>query len=113
MSDAAKHEAERLCYIDAATRSLVACAEPFCRVNHGGQDANSRTDDSGCSIVTRPIPAGSEITIPYDYDPVLSIVWKFPELKERLTAVELADEAVMFGQIECCPTVKHFLMQLN
>jgi len=112
LDDTAKRDLERLCYIDVATRSLVACTEPFCRVNHGGHDANSRSDDNGCSIVTKPVPAGTEITIPYDFDPVLSILWKFPGLKDRLSASELADESLMFGSIENCETVKRFLESL-
>ena len=102
-----------LSYIDVATRSLVVCTEPFCRVNHGGRDANSISDDSGCSLVTRPIPAGTEITIPYDYDPVLSILWKFPELTARLSPEVLADERVMFGPIGGCEPVKRFLEELG
>lgn len=112
MSDLDKREVERLCYIDAASRSLVACAEPFCRVNHAGKYANSTTDDSGCSIVTRPIPAGTEITIPYDYDPVLSILWKFPHLREALTKADLANEALMFGTVEKYEAVRRFLEEL-
>lgn len=112
MSDDQKREAERLCYVDVATRCLIACAEPFCRVNHSFREANSCTDARGCSIVTRPIPAGEEITIPYDYDPIISILWKFPELRDRFAVEARGNASLLWSPVEASPAIRDFLAGL-
>ena len=100
---------ERLGYLDCDSRSVVMCAEPFCRVNHAGSDANSTALASGCSSVAKPIPAGTEITQAYDYDLVLSILWKFPELRSELPAEMLEDEDFLFSPVDAHPAVAAFL----
>jgi hypothetical protein len=97
LPDNEKRDAEVYGYIDAATRSVVFCAEPFCRVNHARADvANSRTEETGNSVAVVPMPAGTEITIPYDYETLLSLAWKFPVLAARLPARDLTDDASRF-----------------
>lgn len=112
MEPGERAEAERLCYVDPGVKALVICAEPFCRVNHAGAAANSACDADGNSVITRAVPPGEEITIPYAYEAVVSLVWKFPALRDAFTRDELADDAVMFGRATEHPAAARFLGDL-
>src|SRR5947209_19443857 len=108
-----KRAAEVYGYIDAATRSVVFCAEPFCRVNHARAGvANSRAEDSGSSVAVVPIPAGTEITIPSDYETLLSLAWKFPALAARLPDRDLTDDIFRFRPAAESPIARDFLDRL-
>jgi hypothetical protein len=111
---AEKRAVEVACFVDGAARSVVLCAEPFCRVNHARAGAaNSRSDDDGNSVALTAIPAGVEITIPYDYEAVVSLVWKFPAFRDRLTARELADEGFLFRPVAEVGAAAEFLNGLT
>lgn len=100
-------------YLDHATKNLILCTEPFCRVNHADPaTANCESNEQGHSIVTRFIPAGTEITIPYDFEMVLSLSWKFPEFREMLTDQEWADDAILFQSVNDHPKARAFLQSL-
>ena len=90
----------------------MICAEPFCRVNHSGREANSEADAHGNSVVTRPIPTGTEITQFYGYETIYSIVWKFPWIREVLSPSELNNEAFLFANAAEHPVVLEFLRRL-
>jgi len=102
------------CFVDTASKALVICTEPFCRVNHGrrGFDANADGDAFGNSIVSKHIPAGQEILIPYDYEAVISILWKFPEFAQRVPEELRADEAFLFSSVKDCALTTAFLNSL-
>jgi hypothetical protein len=92
---------ETLCYVDPELRQLVICTEPFCRVNHGtlGRDANSSTDAYGNSFIIRPVSAGEEIRIPYDYECVVSLIWKFPEFAKTVPTDLIKDENFLLSKV--------------
>ncbi|CAN5146715.1 hypothetical protein BH11PLA2_BH11PLA2_49630 [soil metagenome] len=113
LPESERRKVETLCYFDADAQSLVICAEPFCRVNHATLTANSKSDDDGYSVVTRPITAGTEITIPYDYEAVISIVWKFPSFRQMMTAEQLADTAFLFQRVTDVPLAMQFFNQFD
>lgn len=112
LPESEKRTAEVLCYIDAESRSLIHCTEPFCRVNHSGREANSRGEDDGNSVVTKLIPAGTEITLPYTYELVQSILWKFPAVRELLPANALENEAILFSPVTEHPAIVRYLERL-
>ncbi|MEN9846852.1 MAG: hypothetical protein RIS36_1999 [Pseudomonadota bacterium] len=105
---------EITCFVDTTSKQLVICTEPFCRVNHGrrGVDANADGDEFGSSIISKLIPAGQEILIPYDYEAVISIVWKFPEFAQQLPQELRADEAFLFSNVKDCHLATAFLNSL-
>lgn len=100
-----------LCYVDAHIRAVVECAEPFGRVNHAGRNANSATDDDGNSVALQAIPAGTEITIPYAYDAVVSVLWKFPHFKSYLA--QDTDEESLLVPVRDHLVAQHFLALLE
>lgn len=102
------------CFVDTASKQLVICTEPFCRVNHGrrGGDANADGDEFGNSIISKHIPAGQEILIPYDYEAVVSILWKFPEFAQRIPKVLRSDTTFLFSNVNDCALAKAFLDSL-
>jgi hypothetical protein len=102
------------CYVDPALRALVICTEPFCRVNHahGNLGANSDTDAFGNSIITERIEAGQQILIPYDYEAVISILWKFPEVAKLLPSNLQQDEAFLLSSVKQHREVMDFLRKL-
>lgn len=108
-----KASAEILCYVDPVRRALIICTEPFCRVNHGRHDeANSGSDAALNSLITSPIEAGKEILISYDYEAVVSVLWKFPELRTRFSPDELEQESLLLSPVLECPRVLEFLRSL-
>lgn len=109
-----RKEDEIKCYFDGASRSLVICSEPFCRVNHGivGRNANSDTDQLGNSIISCHVPAGEQILIPYDYESVISIVWKFPEFAARVPPEMLSNDSFLFQSVIDCALARDFLKSL-
>lgn len=109
---AEKQLAETLCYVDCGRRALVVCTEPFCRVNHAPASvANSGCDPAGNSVIVAPVPAGDEIVTPYDYEAVVSLAWKFPTFRQRLSDAEWADEAVLFRPASEHPAARAFLAE--
>ena len=105
---------EITCFVDTASKQLVICTEPFCRVNHGrrGFDANADGDEFGNSIISKYIPAGKEILIPYDYEAVISILWKFPQLASQFSNELLADERFLFSSAKDPESITAFLNSL-
>ena len=103
------------CFVDTGLEALVICTEPFCRVNHGrrGGEANADSDESGNSIITRPVRAGEEILIPYDYEAVISIMWKFPEFAKQVPEELRSDAAFLFSDVASNPLAKRFLDTLG
>lgn len=113
LPDPERQELRRLCYVDPQIRRAIICTPPFCYVNHCPRDrANSTCDDQGNSVVTKPILPGEEIVIPYDYDAVISLVWKFPEFADRLESGQLQDEKVLFQNAASFPIARDFLEEL-
>jgi hypothetical protein len=113
LKGAEKATAEILCYVDPVRRALIICTEPFCRVNHGRNDeANSGSDDALNSLITSPVEAGEEILISYDYEAVVSVLWKFPELRARFESAELEQESLLLSPVLECPRVLDFLRSL-
>lgn len=109
----ARAEIEKVCYVDPRLQSLVVCTEPFCRVNHASDEgANSCCDPLGNSRVTRPIPAGTEILIPYEYEAVVSLLWKFPDLARLLPPGAWQDHRFLLQSITEWPVAMHFLRSL-
>lgn len=114
LSGQERAEAETLCYVDPFLRALIICAEPFCRVNHGaGADANCDSDESLNSNISHPVPAGNELLIPYDYEAVVSLLWKFPELKNSFSGQELESESLLLSAAVDHPRVINFLARLG
>ena len=114
--DPAKRVADEIrCFVDTGLKSLVICTEPFCRVNHGrrGVEANSDTDAYGNSIICNPVRAGEEILIPYDYEAVVSIMWKFPEFAKQLPKELKSNAAFLFSDVANNPLAKAFLDTLR
>jgi hypothetical protein len=109
-----REEDEIKCYVEASLRALVICTEPFCRVNHGSADrsANADTDKLGNSIITVPVPAGQEILIPYEYESVISLIWKFPEFANQLPETMRNDENFLFLNVLESRLAMEFLKRL-
>jgi hypothetical protein len=103
------------CFVDTRLKALVICTEPFCRVNHGraGFEANADSDQHGNSIITKPVRAGEEILIPYDYEAVVSIMWKFPEFAKQVSQELRSDAAFLFSDVANNPLAKAFLDSLG
>jgi hypothetical protein len=110
MSTIDRAAAERLCYLDIDRRTMVLCTEPFCRVNHSALP-NSITNADGDSEAIVTIPAGREITISYEYESVLSLVWKFDGLRAMLPGRKSIDEWLIVAKE--CPTTMAYLKQLT
>ena len=105
---------EVICFVDPDIRTMVVCTEPFGRVNHGvlGRTANCGTDRFGNSIVTLPVQAGNELLIPYDYESVVSILWKFPEVINLFDAVTLKSEHFLLSSVRNHSAIIDFLDRL-
>ena len=103
------------CFVDTGLKALVICTEPFCRVNHGrrGVEANSDTDEYGNSIICKPVRAGEEILIPYDYEAVVSLMWKFPQFANQIPQELKSDPAFLFSDVVLNPLAKAFLESLS
>jgi hypothetical protein len=82
-------------FLDSVAGVIVLCAEPFCRVNHGGAGVNSASDADGHSYAVRPIRAGEEITISYEYETLRSLVWKFPEFALQIHINDINNDEYM------------------
>jgi len=110
-----RHRDEVLCFFDSEFRSLVICTEPFCRVNHGrrGSEANSDCDSYGNSIAITHIPKGREILIPYDYEAVISLMWKFPQFNSTVPACQRANDAFLFASARDEQLAVDFLLNLS
>ena len=102
------------CFVDPTSRLIVICTEPFGRVNHGqeGNGANSGTDEFGNSIITVPVKAGGQILIPYDYESVVSILWKFPDVKRLLPQEVLLDKDFLLSPVKENEEIMKFLNNL-
>ncbi len=114
LSRAQRADAEKLCYVNPDLRALIICTEPFCRVNHGSGDAaNCDSDQSLNSIISRHVPAGMELLIPYDYEAVVSVLWKFPELRNSFSLSELETESLLLSPAVDYPQVIDFLARFG
>lgn len=110
LGESEKRDLEIRCYVDSDTRSLIVCANPFWCINHAcTAQANSSSDNQYNSIANRRIPAGEEILISYDYDAVISIVWKFDEFLSLLCEERLEDPDYLFQSASQCPIAAGFL----
>jgi hypothetical protein len=79
-------------YIDSGSKLIVMCAAPFDLTNHANTaTTNSGSDQYGNSIATKYIKAGDEIRIGYDYDVMLSLIWKFPDIAKQFSQQQLSD----------------------
>jgi len=103
------------CYVDPERKMLIVCAEPFCRVNHGrrGVHSNAETDSAGNSIISQFVPAGREIRIPYDYESVVSIIWKFPEFEQTISSEERLNDSILLSPVMNYPPALRFLDSLS
>lgn len=107
-----KREAEILCYIDTDIRALIRCTEPFSRVNHATDTANSTNDELWNSVISRSVKAGEQILISYDYDAVVSLVWKFPEFVATVPTKALEDETFLLAPVDTNEAALKFLSRL-
>lgn len=112
LSESEKREIEVKCYVDPDSRSIIVCTKPFWCVNHAPASmANSTSDHQFNSIASKRIPSGEEIVISYEYDAVISIVWKFGAFRDSLNRHQLADPDFLFQPASECPIAVNFLQQ--
>jgi hypothetical protein len=79
-------------YTDPDTKLIVLCTNPFDLTNHAKHaEANSISDKYGNSVASKFIEAGQEIRISYDYDAMLSLIHKFPDLGRLFSLDQLSD----------------------
>ena len=109
-----KEEVQRKCYVDVETRAVIVCTEPFCRVNHGNDEtANSDSDQFKNSLITKPVPADQQILISYNYEAVISLIWKFDTFKSSVPNHLLSDDSFLFSCATDVPIAADFLNQLR
>jgi hypothetical protein len=109
-----KSDVKKKCYVDVETREVIVCTEPFCRVNHGNSNtANADSDESKNSIITKFIPANSQILIPYTYEAVISLVWKFEAFERSLPLELLNNKEYLYSPAVQCKHAMDFLKNLS
>lgn len=97
-------------YIDVPSRLIVMCTSPFGLVNHANKkNANSDSDEYGNHIATKAIRAGEEIRVGYEYDAMLSIIWKFPAIASLFSQQQLVNEDFLLSPASAHRTAVDFL----
>jgi hypothetical protein len=100
-------------YIDLPSGLIVMCTSPFDLTNHANpRNANSNSDNYGNSIATKAIRAGEEIRIGYEYDAMLSTIWKFPEIAKSFSQQQLSNKEFLLSPASAHPAAVDFLDQL-